>query len=95
VDRVQIEDVESPHHGAVNEHRTDPLERAQGPKQGNDPAGAVRPVDPDRSHADGLKMLGEGDDHGGDRGEPVSPSERAVVDGRDPRVGLSQGPTQR
>jgi hypothetical protein len=93
VDRVQIEDVETPYHGAVHEHRADSLEWPEGPEEGDDPGSAVRPVDPDRSDAGGLKVFGEGDNHRGDRGGPVVPRKGAVVDGRDARMGLSQGPT--
>jgi hypothetical protein len=94
-DRVEVEHVESPHDGAVEEHGPDRLPAAERREQPHDPFGSVPPIDADAREPDRLDALRGGDDHRGDRRLPVSPFERPVVDADDARVRLAERPPQR
>jgi len=92
MDRIQVEDVEPPDDRSVQQHSPDALERRQRAQQRDHPLRSVRPVDADGRDPGPFQVLRKGDDDRRDRGPPVPACERAVVDGRDPRVGLPERP---
>ena len=89
---VQVEDIEPPDHRSVHEDGSYPLGRPEASEKGDYADGRIGPVDPDPTDANRLQLFGGRDEHGRDRSVPVSPAERAVVDGRDPGMALAEGP---
>ena len=95
VESVQVEHVESPDHGSVQENGPDALDSTDGTDERYHATGAVRAVHADASGADRLDVLGEGERDRGERSVPIPPRKRAVIDPDHSRMRLTEGPPQR
>ena len=94
IQRVEVEYVEAPDHGAVEQNRTDAVERAEAPDKRDDPPSPVGPIDSHVSGANGFHVFRQREGHGRDRRGPFVPVERSVVHADDAGVGLSEGTPQ-
>lgn len=93
VERVEVEDVEPPQHGPVDQHGPHAVERASSPDDGDRLAGRVTAVDLDRPGTDRLDIPRQRDDDRRDRSLAVTAGERTVVEPDHPRMGLAERPT--
>jgi hypothetical protein len=94
VQRVEVEHVEAPDDGAIEQNRADPFERPQAPDQGDDPPSPVGPVDSHVSGTNGLHVFRQREGNRRDRRGTFVPVERSVVHADHAGVGLSEGAPQ-
>ena len=92
---IEVDHVEPPDHGTIEEDRPNALEPAQAPHERDDAASPVRTVDRDLSYADRIDTLGKRHEHGGDRGVSVPTVEGTVVDAHHLRVRFPERAPQR
>jgi hypothetical protein len=95
VELVEVEHVEAAHHGPVDEHGPDAVERAQRADEPEHPSGPVRPVDADSADPDRLEVFGERHDHGRDRGVRLRAVEGAVIDAHELGMRFAERAPQR
>jgi hypothetical protein len=86
----QVHDVEPSDRHPVQEEGADPRSVRRPRQHRADPLGPVGAVDLDPVDHHALDRPGDGEDHGDERGVPMSARERAVVHPDDPKVRLGE-----
>lgn len=95
VQDVEVENVESPEHGPVEEESPDPIERTERAHESGHPGRPVCPVHPDPTGSDRLHIGRSRYDDRRDRGVAVAARERPIVHPHDAGMRLREGSPQR
>jgi hypothetical protein len=95
MEEVEVEDVETSHHRAVQKDGMEPFEPTRGPYEPYDLLRRVAPVHPYAADANRLDAVGGRDGDGGERGPAVRPAKGPVVDADHAYVQLRESRTQR
>jgi hypothetical protein len=94
VEPVQVQNVETADHRAVQQDGVESLQTASGPNQADDLLRRIPSVHAHATHTDGFDTIRGGDRHGRDGRPAIVPMEGPVIDADDSHVELGESRTQ-